>query len=1027
MRRIGLAVAVVLVVVLVAWALWPEGGPSVSPTGGAGAGASEGAVPELHASRWNEPVRARGARSVKGVVLRGGQPVSGATVTATAAHGEEVLSDLPCQCDNHCGQKLLACGCSEASGQLVELVASRTGEGVPLGRATSAADGTFQLEGLDDTKLTLWADAPGAIGWLAEVAPDTSDVKLEVTAGRTLEGKVTRSDGSPAGAVVVTAIFSEQSRFFDVVTDGAGAFRVGPVPPGKYAVVTMQTGFIPDHKQVGKDDVEPLALELSTPRSLSGTVQLDGKPLRGATVKLDGMHRKRTLTTGEAGTFSFERLRPGEYDLEVEAAGGLGEKTLTVGKHEDLTGVVISLGVAEAFAGKVVDERQAALEGVRVSVAVNDDWKTVTTNAQGEFSFKALPPGVRDVHAAKRGYFDFRKKLEGAQQTLTLTEATHITGRVQAADGVIVPSFTISAVRPDAGGDDDFGLDEDLMRSTVDEGDSVTSTDGGFSLDVHPGAWLLTVDSKRHVKLTTTRTAPASDVVLTLTQGAALSGVVLDLDGKPVARARVYAERGRSAVSAIDGRFLIEGLTAGTLSVRAMPDFRAGAGEWSAQATVTLQEGKTTEVTLAPKEGAALAGVVLNAAGEPLAEASVTGWSTSTDGGVQPTGMGSTTTDAEGRFRLRTLPAGEVNLAVEHKTGRASEKVHAPDEHLVIKLKQGTTLSGRVVDESGKPLTVFKVLQRPYDDADGRFTMAARVGKQTVAFDAQGYAQRLMEVAVKEGANELGDIALSKGREVSGLVIDFVTRAPVSGALVDVSLEDDLGTAELSERLGAVKTDAQGRYRLVVDAASKFLVAAHPDYVSRSVPLGPNVNRQDVTLEQGATLTVRVVDGGGAAVSRARVFASKGEQWKLFEPKAGAFVARGLAPGKWVVRAQTADDATYRPVSLELAKDPATLTLSPATDGATVRVETGGERQGALLAAGDVSFTSYREFSRLTDGLEVRAGVARHVPAGRWTLVLTRFDAAGISISTHPVEVPASGEVTVKPTPQWRALGLPTE
>ena len=109
---------------LVAWWLWPADAPGEGEVAAAAVtSANEGALPEARKqSSWNAPIQPRGERRLSGVVLRDGRPVAGAVVTGVAAHGEGVLSDLPCKCDNHCGQMLLACGCAEASGQLVELV-----------------------------------------------------------------------------------------------------------------------------------------------------------------------------------------------------------------------------------------------------------------------------------------------------------------------------------------------------------------------------------------------------------------------------------------------------------------------------------------------------------------------------------------------------------------------------------------------------------------------------------------------------------------------------------------------------------------------------------------------------------------------------------------------------------------------------------------------------------------------------------------------------------------------------------------
>lgn len=449
MRRFGWFILVAVVVTLAAlffW--WPDEEQAVEA--GAVAGdqrpANEGGLPAVRAeSKWNAPVVARGERRVSGHVLRDGKPVAGATVTALAAHGEEVLSDLPCQCDNHCGQKLLACGCAEASGQLVELVAARTGEGAPLGRATTDAEGAFTIAGLDATALTLWADAPGAIGWSSDVASDAADARVEVTPGRIIEGKVSSTDGKPAAGALVTAIFTTQSRFFDTVADAQGAFRPGPLPEGKQAVVAMQAGLLPDHQQVDEDELEPVKLELSVPRALSGRVERDGAPVAGAKVTVSGMHRKRSVTSDASGAFRFERLRPGQYDLSAEAGDGVAQLQADLSKHEDRTDVVVRLGKGVVVVGLVTDERGVPIEGADLTLTREEETRKTKSDGAGRFRFPVVREGSRTIWAEHEGFLSGEATGSESEVVLRLERAAQLRGRVLGPGGTVVAKFRVSA------------------------------------------------------------------------------------------------------------------------------------------------------------------------------------------------------------------------------------------------------------------------------------------------------------------------------------------------------------------------------------------------------------------------------------------------------------------------------------------------------------------------------------------------------------------------------------------------------
>ena len=1036
MRRWWLGVVLLTVVGVVAW-LWLRQEPAPEKQVDAfSVPASEGGLPVQHLeSKWNAPVVSRGVRSVSGRVTRGGQPVAGAVVTALASHGEDVLSDLPCQCDNHCGQKLLACGCAEASGQLVELVGARTGEGAPLGRATTDAEGAFVITGLEATQLTLWADAPGGIAWRGDVASDATDVKLELSAGRRLQGKVKKTDGTAAVGAVVTAIFAEQSRFFDVVADGEGAFSIGPVPEGKLAVVAMQAGLLPDHQTIRENDAEPLSLELSVPRSLSGTVLRDGAPVAGATVKLEGMHRKRTVTTDSTGGFHLERLRPGKYTLDAETRDELAHVESFIGKSEDRTGVVISLQKGKVLTGVVTDERGAPLEGVALSVSNRNSTRRTTSDADGRFTFAVTAEGQQQtLYANKSGFLEKRVEITGQDVRVALERSAVLSGKVLGPGGALVLAFNVAAEPWRDGGaprDDDFDFDSMEGEGTS---DSAASTDGGFALDLRPGRYVLWVESPPLAPATLEATAPG-EVVFTLEDGAKLRGLVFDLDGAPAAGARVsatavghFASPGRASTDA-EGRFVIEGLAPGAWAVVA--DKRAESILlWSARGEVVLRNGASTEVTLRAKAGSPVAGVVISADGEPVPKARVMAWSSSADGGVEPGGMAMDTTDDQGHFRLRTLPPGPFTLTVDAKTaGRVpAARFVAPDEKIIVRLAAATTISGRVVDPEGNPVKVFSLSQQPMDTADGRFEVPARVGPMTSAIDADGFAQHIFSTQVKAGKNELGDLRLSRGRPVTGLVLDAQTQRPVGGALVDVGVTEPDGPVYLSERRGAVRTDSSGRYRLAaVDPASTWMSVTHPDYVTRNQRLGASVSTADVTLEKGATLMVKLLDARGQPVTEARVMASAKRAWKQFVAGfvPGTFVASGLPADRYTVQAQARSGAFFRPLEVEVTGGAQEVELREATDGVTVKIEVAGAMT-VMLAEGTLATppTKFSDLAGLKRPVEVRGGAAHNLLPGTWSVLGFRGGPGDGELSVNVVQITAAADQEFKLTPVWRAVQM---
>ncbi|MBL8912282.1 MAG: carboxypeptidase regulatory-like domain-containing protein, partial [Archangium sp.] len=976
--------------------------------------------PIVRESKWAAPIAPRGQRTISGIVTRRGQPAEGVTVTALSA--AEVLSRQRCVCDDGCDEPLTSRTCPEFEAQLADWVASRAGEGVPMARTTTDASGAFTLQGLDDSPVTVWADAndgvtfreglqPGGAASTDGITRDvTSPLELELEIGQVNEGTVKRFDTQTPKGVLLTAVAFDRPRFFEVVLGDDGAFRLGPVPRGDYLVVALQEELLPGVETVDHTRPRKVELELASPRAISGVV-LDGDPVAGAKVRLSGMHHKRAVTTGSDGTFTFKRLRPGSFDLYAEAAQNIAHEDVQLGSGADLTGVTLELSRGESFSGRVVDARQSPIAEAQVSVFDGAEWHRVKTGADGRFTFEVLPQGERSFTARKRGYLDASLDSAEREVTLVLGDATHISGRVESAPGVLVKEFNIGAETLD--GDD--GPDDDFLGAS----DWFESKDGTFSLDVRPGRFTLRVESDLYATATLEVTAPASDVVVRVKSGARVVGQVLDLDGAPVKDANISVDQPNSKRNTSDGngRFTIEGLSPGEARVTATP----GSDDeptWVAFAEVTLKEGETVNVTLAPKRGVALAGTVVDAKGTPVANCKVTAMSA---GNGEPS-VGGALTDAQGRFSIRTIPAGKVNLVATAERQRGTRLVTAPDERVVVTLKRDTTLTGRVVDETGAPIKAFRANMESFDTLDGRFETRAAKGKQEILFEASGYASRTLSVTNVEGPNEVGDVKLASGRTVSGLVLNAVTRAPISGAEVSTRTE----TSGDSVDTGSTKSDSQGRFKLTrVDPTSVRLVSTHPDYLQSEAPLTPSTSKQDLLMKPGAVVTVRLLDAKGAPYPRGRVFAQQQRKWKDFSPQPdGTQVGRGLSPGKWVLQVRAEKNRIFRPIEISIADAPQSLELREASDGITVRVTCEGATGMALMSGEQTQLTDLQELMDAWDLIEVHDGAAQRVPAGRWTLIAVRSSDVGskLELSSQVVDVPSSGEFSITHTPKWRPV-----
>jgi protocatechuate 3,4-dioxygenase beta subunit len=267
-----------------------------------------------------------------------------------------------------------------------------------------------------------------------------------------------------------------------------------------------------------------------------------------------------------------------------------------------------------------------------------------------------------------------------------------------------------------------------------------SGADGGFRLLVATAGQLsVRAAAADHVAATLWQPEPGRPVALLLAPSAALGGVVVDGDGRPVAGAAVRAEPRAdhehwagaiepppAAVTGPEGRFRLAGLAAGQLyELAARHDDHAPA-RLLARAPAPGVQAPPLRLVLSP--GRSLVGRVVDADGQPIAGAEVTLWQTLLSAGgygprfVPPGGLRAAS-DAGGRFQLRHLASGDYELraarqgfAEEIRQGvTVPEGVGEVDVGDLV-LERGVVLEGRVVGPKGAAVEGASIAVRPRID-----------------------------------------------------------------------------------------------------------------------------------------------------------------------------------------------------------------------------------------------------------------------------------------------------------------------
>ena len=463
-------------------------------------------------------------------------------------------------------------------------------------------------------------------------------------------------------------------------------------------------------------------------------------------------------------------------------------------------------------------------------------------------------------------------------------------------------------------------------------------------------------------------------VPLTLTHGARLSGRVVDAEGRAVPEAEVelmqepqmFGQGGfdvREGESADDGTFDLLGIRPGTTTVKVSAD-----GFIEATSKVELSEGQhLADQTLTLETGNQVTGVVLWENREPAVDVEVDlRFDLAFLGGMEAFNAmkgaeGEARTDEAGRFTITGLGNGPFTIMAKAENeddpavglagtrpdweGRI-DKVRPGDEVELI-LTPPMSITGRVVDDLGEPLTEFRVLARTdtggmlgglgaessddgFEDDEGRFELGdLREGEWFVEASAPGYGRPepvLLSVPQVEGEELV--LVLMRGSSVSGTVLD-PDGAPVAWAEVGPKFElSDLGSMG-AQGLEAPKAtcDEDGQFTLTGLTPGKLNLVAHSgefaDSEAVSVEVGPAETLTDVVLSLrigGRILGLIVGEDGKPAAGRtiiAQVPTDPGNQRFANSDVNGEFVIEGLAPGTYQVMSFGGDDDDDQPAEVD--------------------------------------------------------------------------------------------------------------
>ncbi len=411
-------------------------------------------------------------------------------------------------------------------------------------------------------------------------------------------------------------------------------------------------------------------------------------------------------------------------------------------------------------------------------------------------------------------------------------------------------------------------------------------------------------------------------LTLILEKGATIEGVVRSRSGSAIEGALIRLEMSDAqwnqvtrplpmVNSDIDGRFVVQGLAAGTVELHVeAKGFRRNTLRG---VTIEAQGNSSVEVELQP--GAVLEGYVRSTSGTPLAGVKVAAEGRSR---ALRADSAKTETDEDGHFLFDTLGVGLYRLvATSPGLKEERQEFQTGPEPVELVMAKAMVVSGQVVDPDGKPLFRARVSQLSWrggdgvvTDRSGHFALPLLVEADQITIQAARFRRETIDIDASGG--DLGIIQLSTAETIEGIVYS-PDGTPLSGARVVANRIRREGENRSFRNDSAIAwSDGEGHFRLELSRADSSwkVSASFPEMLSSEsvelYPAGNAVTGIHLVLRWGTELS-GIVTGNGVPISDAKVTirqsSSRGAgSITALSDEAGFYSIPGLKSGEYTLR-----------------------------------------------------------------------------------------------------------------------------
>lgn len=586
----------------------------------------------------------------------------------------------------------------------------------------SDAAGKFRFAGLRPGQYEITARLSSRrsrvpVGVGVGVAEEQTDVVVLVDGTATIRGKVVDEAGAPASRVTVRAFGAADGD--EVISDAAGAFVLEGLPPARWALSGASDSYISDGQaivELEKSDVDGIVVHVRRGLEVSGHVEpREVCDVEISNAERDGLPRRYSTTTHADGAFQFAPFGAGTATLVARCPNG-DQGTVTVAVAAGAGETIVPVAPGGSINGRVVDTSGKPVAGVMVSAEHGTDTRRVEMGNVVS-GFKAVTSTAGTFEIGSLGAAEYRLSVLDTGRPMKTSKRV----KLALAAGQHATGIELVVERPSG-----------TIQGTV------SGPDGAPIAE----AWVA-VHQSLHDQLMSACDDPSDCRVM----GSVGTG----------------SHQPPPAMTDAHGHFELTGLPPGRYQVFAEAQagkLRGGVADVTTDAEIAIRlaaVGSLRGTVHGPRGPADLFSVEL-------------------DG---PSGDAGSFTDGE--FTFPRLDPGDYSIEVESSdgTGRATVRVSPDDVASVdIELVANGTVTGRVVDKAGKPISGMGVAlipdqppgqldiqlhqPPPSTGPDGRFLVQGPPGARTlVILGRKPTAKRGLSVAAG-GTLDVGDVIVDE-------------------------------------------------------------------------------------------------------------------------------------------------------------------------------------------------------------------------------------------------------------------------